>query len=312
MVITLSDTPWALEKSVLEYVFEHTARLEAVAGRLRSAATSGRPSPGIAVLPIAGLLFPRGTPLSAALGATSLETTGHELRRLAADESVGSIVLNMDTPGGMVEGVTEFAAEVRRARAQKPVLAVANFLMASAGYWIGASATEVVASPSSQVGGIGIFAMHDDLSKALEAEGVTRTIVSAGKHKVEGNPLGPLTDEARVTRQAQVDDAFDRFVADVATGRGVSVSAVRGGFGEGRTLSAPRALAAGMVDRVATLDETIARLIGQPVRMSLSGRAGAARRSRKVALALAGIHPVESAKTRRLRAAQRALLGCAS
>ena len=190
-----------------------------------------------------------------------------------------------DTPGGMVEGTTEFAAEVRRAREQKPVVAVANFVAASAGYWIAASATEVVAAPSAKVGSIGVFALHADRSKALEAEGVTRTVISAGKHKVEGNELGPLSDEARATAQARVDEAYGQFVADVATGRGVSVSAVRDGFGEGKIVSANDALKLGMVDRIATLDETIARLTGQGKQ---SRRAAAGQRSRRAARALVG------------------------
>ena len=184
--------------------------------------------------------------------------------------------------------------------------------MASAGYWIGASATEVVAAPSAKVGSIGVFSIHDDLSRAREADGVTRTVVSAGKFKEA--PSEPLTDEARAATQALVDDAFNQFVNDVAAGRGVSVAAVRNGFGEGRTLSAGSAMAAGMVDRIATLDETLARVATQPPPRRLS--AAAARRSRQVAgaLALGSREPpptrAQSARARRLRAAQRALLGC--
>ena len=236
---------------------------------------------------------------------------GRELRALAADESVHAIVLDMDSPGGLVEGVTEFATEVRRAQERKPVVAVANYLMASAGYWIGASATEVVAAPSAKVGSIGVFSIHDDFSRAREADGVTRTVISAGKFKAA--PSEPLTDEARAATQALVDDAFNQFVNDVAAGRGVSVAAVRNGFGEGRTLSAGPAMAAGMIDQIATLDETIARVAAQPPLRRRT--AAAARRSRQVAraLALGSREPpptrAQSARARRLRAAQRAVCG---
>ena len=316
----LPGTTWALQRAVLEHLVEQarldTAGLEAAVAALSRSRPVGRSRQQVAVLPIVGLLFPRGTSLLAQiLGATSLEETGRELRTLAADESVGAIVLDMDTPGGMVEGTTEFAAEVRRAREQKPVVAVANFVAASAGYWIAASATEVVAAPSAKVGSIGVFALHDDRSKALEAEGVTRTVISAGKHKVEGNELGPLSDEARATAQALVDEAYGQFVADVATGRGVSVSAVRdGGFGEGRALSARKALEAGMVDRIETLDQTIARVVGQPPARRLSP--GSSRRARQVAAMAAMATPQPTQMTtghsaaQRRRATQRALLGC--
>jgi len=128
-----------------------------------------------------------------------------------------------------------------------------------------------------------VFAIHEDMSKALEAEGVTSTVISAGKHKVEGNHFGPLDDEARATIQAKVDESMAQFVADVAKGRGVSASAVRSDYGEGRAVSSSQALAAGMIDRIATLDETIARLAGRTRQ-----RADAGRRSRRAQRAMIG------------------------
>ena len=94
----------------------------------------------------------------------------------------------------------------------------------------------------------------------LEREGVKVNFISAGKHKVEGNPYEPLTDEARGAIQARVDEYYSMFVSAVAKGRGVKPADVRGGFGEGRTVGAREAVSLGMADSVATLDETIARM----------------------------------------------------
>ena len=100
--------------------------------------------------------------------------------------------------------------------------------------------------------------------------GVVTTLVSAGRYKTELRP-GPLSDEARAHMQSLVDNAYEMFVGAVAKGRGVTSAAVRNGFGEGRIVSAQEALRLGMVDRIATLDETIARLAGR------SGEAASAR-----------------------------------
>jgi ClpP class serine protease len=144
-------------------------------------------------------------------------------------------------------------------------VAVANHLMASAAYWIGSAAEEVVVTPSGDVGSVGVFAMHEDWSGALEKEGINISLISAGKYKVEGNPYQPLGEEARAAIQASVDEVYDVFTNAVARNRGVNPAAVRTGFGEGRVVGAQEALKLGMVDRIDTLEGTINRLLGKSV-----------------------------------------------
>ena len=104
--------------------------------------------------------------------------------------------------------------------------------------------------------------------------GVSTTLVHAGKYKVKGNPFEPLSDEARAALQADVDDVYALFVADVAAGRGASDADVRSGYGEGRVLSAARAVDAGLVDRVATFEDVVSGLVaGEQPRAGRSARA---------------------------------------
>ncbi len=138
-----------------------------------------------------------------------------------------------------------------------------NALAASAAYWLAASCDEIVSTPSGQVGSIGIITAHLDTSKADDAEGVTKTVISAGKYKAEGN--GPLTEDARAAIQARVDEAYGVMVSDIARGRGVKAAEVQNGFGEGRVVSAQQAKDLGMIDRIATMDETVSRLVGRKV-----------------------------------------------
>jgi hypothetical protein len=145
------------------------------------------------------------------------------------------------------------------AREQKPIIAVANTLAASAAYWVAAQADELVVTPSGDVGSIGVYMVHEDWSSANAAFGVTPTYVAAGRYKVEGNPDEPLSDEARAAMQQSVDDLYDLFVADVAAGRGDSPAAVRAGYGEGRVLPAARAVAAKLADSIGSAEDTIAR-----------------------------------------------------
>jgi ClpP class serine protease len=140
------------------------------------------------------------------------------------------------------------------------MVAVANTQASSAAYWLGSQAHEVVVSPSGEIGSIGVYQVHRDASKAFEGAGIRHTLVKAGKFKTEGNPYEPLGDEARDAAQQAVNDYYGMFVSDVARGRGVAAEDVTDGYGEGRQLTAKRAVKAGLADRVATLGQTVSRL----------------------------------------------------
>src|SRR6266576_1595301 len=141
-----------------------------------------------------------------------------------------------------------------------PVSAVANLQDAKAAYWLGSQAKEFVVMPSGEVGSIGVFGAHEDLSQALETAGVKVSLVSAGKYKTEGNPFEPLSEEARAALQDSVNGYYDMFTKAVARGRSSDSQSVKDGFGQGRMVSANKAVKMGMADRVATLDQTLARL----------------------------------------------------
>lgn len=213
----------------------------------------------VAVLPMYGLITQRATLLSEFSGGASIDSLRVAFRDAMADPDVQAIVFDIDSPGGSVDGVPEFAEELRKARGSKPIVGVANTLVASAAYWLAAQLDELVATPSAEVGSIGVYAMHQDVSRAYDAAGVTPTLISAGKFKVEGNEFEPLSDEARGQIQSQVDAFHRMFVSDVAKGRGVTTSVVGESYGQGRTMLASEAKAAGMVDRIATLEETVQR-----------------------------------------------------
>jgi capsid assembly protease len=233
----------------------------------------GRRGSAVAVLPLYGVLSQRVGPLADISGGTSLERFGSAFRSVLADPQVGSIVLDIDSPGGSVFGVTELAAEIARARGQKPVVAVANSMAASAAYWIATAASELVVTPSGVVGSIGVITSHTDESKAEEMQGLKTTVLTAGKFKAEGHPYEPLADEARAAMQAKLDTYYAMFTGDVARYRAVEPARVRGGFGEGRVVTAKAAQAEGMVDRVATLQETIERLATGRARVKAPTRA---------------------------------------
>ncbi len=232
------------------------------ARQARRQATAAQSTGSIAVLPLYGVITQRGNMVDdvSGPGSTSTQQFTAALRTLLADESVSQILIDIDSPGGSVYGVAELADEIQSARAQKPVVAIANSLAASAAYWIGCAASEFYVTPGGEVGSIGVWQAHQDFSKALEEAGVKTTLISAGKYKVEGNPYSALDEEAQAFMQSRVDDYYAAFTKAVAKGRGVPISQVREGMGLGRVLGADAAVQQSMVDGVATFDEVLSRM----------------------------------------------------
>ncbi len=260
----LRAAPWAIATEYL-LMLANAVGAARTAGELEamSAVAPKRPVAAgdtMAVINLSGVITPKPTFFSMFFGGTALTDFGASLEAAGNNPKVAGIILNVDSPGGMVDLVTETAAAIRAAREVKPVVAVANTDAASAAYWLAAQADELVVTPSGSVGSIGVYTAHTDFSSWEEQNGQKTTLISAGKYKIEGNPYEPLSEEASAAMQQRVDSFYSMFVGDVAAGRGVAEAAVRNGYGEGRMLTAADALAAGMVDRVATMDEVLAGL----------------------------------------------------
>jgi signal peptide peptidase SppA len=287
LLSSYGQRPWLIEESKGNQILDFL-EICCTSGMM-AAAIDGRERPtpsragSLAILPLFGTLVPRGDLLSDSSGATSLSRWSAKFRELAGNPDVSAIMLEIDSPGGQVDMVSETAAIIREARrADRPIVAMANNMAASAAYWIASAADEIVATPSAEVGSIGVFNVHQDISERLAKEGVRMTITRAGPRKAEVNPFEPLTDEAKAYLAERVTRAYDRFTADVALNRGVAVSVVRADpleaaahFGGGRSLYAEDGLRLGLIDRIERIDQTISRLSGT--------RSTPARRSRRQA-----------------------------
>lgn len=262
-------TPWALmpermaayaavlarrESGVHADIEDESAQGVSAGPRSRGNARAG----AIAVIPVHGAIVQRASQINICDGGTSTQQISAALADASADDTVSQILLDIDSPGGSVYGVQELAAEIQQAK--KPVIAVANSLAASAAYWIGCAANEFYVTPGGEVGSIGVWQAHQDWSKAMEEEGVSITLISAGKFKVEGNPYQPLDAEAQSFMQSRVDDYYAAFTKGVAKGRKVGIDQVRNGMGQGRVLGADQAMSERMVDGVATFDDVVAKM----------------------------------------------------
>lgn len=226
---------------------------------------TGQAGKAIAYLPVKGIAM---YDLEFQPYAFSTLLLAQTVTALSNDPAIDSIVLDIASPGGHVTGTEEAADAIFAARKKKNCMALVNPLAASAAYWIASQATEIISVKSGDVGSIGVFMAHTDCSAWNEASGIKMTYIFAGPHKVEGNMDEPLSEEARSYFQSEVDAIYSKFLSAVAKGRGVDVATVMKDYGGGRTLMAPQAKKAGMVDDVATIDAAFARwgMIASPTK----------------------------------------------
>lgn len=241
----------------------------AKAAEVRRVSSTQRTTGAVAVIPLCGVLTPRGSWLSMLFGggAGGLQGFREAFGRAVNDPDIGAIVLDVDSPGGMVDLCPETAADVYNARGTKPIIAIANTCAASGAYWIAAQADELVVTPSGDVGSIGVYMLHEDYSGWNDRVGIDPTFITAtdSPYKVDGNMEEPLSESARADWQAQVDDIMGTFAGSVAQARGITVEQVIETYGGGRCLLADRALEAGMVDRIATFEDVVAELLAPTV-----------------------------------------------
>ncbi len=216
----------------------------------------------VAIVPIYGIMLPRHCWELDVMGGTATLPLRGLISELGQAANVGAIVLDIDSPGGVVDGVPELAETIRTVNQSKPVIAVANTMAASGAYWTAAAAGQIVASPSSLLGSIGVYRIHMDVTEAWAKLGVTFDVIRAGEHKAEGF-MEPLSTDTREFWQSQVNDVYDDFLASVANGRGVTAKRVKDTYGEGRCFHAPEAVKRGMADRIGTLESVVAELMGR-------------------------------------------------
>lgn len=180
----------------------------------------------IARVPIHGIIGKHISLMESLCGGCDLAFFQKGLEKAMADPEITHIVLDINSPGGTVTGVPEFAAMVRRALEVKPVITYTETLMCSAAMWIGAQAEMIIATPSARVGSIGVYRTWLDDSVANEMDGLRRELFEAGKHKAAG--LRPLTEEERTLFQAEVDQIHAQFKAEVRNYRDIPDEACEG------------------------------------------------------------------------------------
>ncbi len=213
---------------------------------------------GVGILPMLGPVFPRANIMTEYSGAASLDIAAADLRALQASPDVRSILVAMDSPGGAVASVNEFARLV--AASPKPISVHVSGLCCSAAYWIASGASGGISiDPTGVVGSIGVLI---STSYQVDPDSAGRRDLDIASSNAPNKRPDLSTEEGRAQIRQMLDAIETVFIASVARGRGVTEAQVRSEFGAGGTKTGKDAKAAGMVDRVEAdgLDGAIRRL----------------------------------------------------
>lgn len=178
------------------------------------------------------------------------------------DDAIDNIVLNIDSPGGTIDGVKELSDLIYVSRGTKPIISYANGLMASAAYWIGSAADKIYSYDTSYIGSIGVFIQHVETSKMMDEIGIKTTFVKAGKFKTAGNPYEPLSDDAKKMFQDRVDKSNNMFIEAVARNRGVDEKYVRENMADGSVFNGRDAIGNKLINGLSTFDDVLNHLHG--------------------------------------------------
>ena len=227
----------------------------------------GRTGDKVAIVEVEGMLMNArvGGLFQAQENPVSLFT--QQMRAAAKDKSVKAVVLRVNSPGGTVtasDTMYEIVRDFRR-RTGKPVVASAQEVCASGGYYICCAADKIVAQPTSIVGSIGVMMNTMEFTGALGKLGIRADAIKSGPLKDMGSPYRSMEEPERAVMQEMVDEYFNRFLDVVSASRPVQESRpslplaedYRGVY-SGRVFSGARAVELGLADKAGRLDEAIA------------------------------------------------------
>lgn len=214
---------------------------------------------GVARIDIEGTLVHKWGSLRPYSGMMGYDGIRENFVMAMNDPDVRAIWLDIDSPGGEVNGCFDLVDTMYAARGRKPVWAMLNESAFSAAYAIASAADRVTVPRTGGTGSIGVIWMHADLSEAIKGCGIKVTVFTHGARKADGWPEVPLSEEARKRFQSEIDYLGGLFDETVARNRGLPVSKIRDM--EAATFLGAEGVSLGLADQVMAPDAAFRALL---------------------------------------------------
>lgn len=212
----------------------------------------------IGVINLSGAMVNRPMPGASGPGPVSYAAVRDTFDELLEDDAVTSIILRLDTPGGMASGCFDLVDHIFEARGRKPVYALVDDHAYSAGFALASACDEIWVSRTGGVGSVGVVCYHHDWSGNNAQIGLKVTPLFAGARKVDFNPNFPLSEEAHAAAMADLEGMRSMFVDTVARNLGMDAAAVHAT--EAACYRGQAAVDVGFATRLGTWHDLIAHL----------------------------------------------------
>ena len=170
-----------------------------------------------------------------------------DLKKAKESKQVRAVLLWINSPGGTVGATKRLYEQVLELRKVKPVVALVGDLAASGGYYVAGACSRIVASQAATIGSIGVLSVHLEVHRFLRKHGIQAQTLKAGRFKDIGSPFRSMTDLERKMYQELLDEFYQLFLKDLASGRKQKLGKVKS-WAEGKIFSASQALQLGMID----------------------------------------------------------------
>lgn len=206
---------------------------------------------GVAIIDISGVILREEDDFCEYFGGASTVRISRQITEACNDDSIKSILLNINSPGGQVNGTAELADQIYAARSKKPVFAYIAGDGYSAGYWLASQAQKIFMHEAAGAGALGVCYPVE-----LPFEGEERTVWMVSNISPKKNPEVNNT-EAAAQMQVFLNDLGMIFVRAVARGRGVQENDVLTNYGQGDIFIAAKAVSAGLADQVTSFEQAL-------------------------------------------------------
>ena len=216
-----------------------------------------RPEHTVGIVHVTGVIMPgksRFDPLQGAIAGSA--TVTERLRGMDEDDDVSAVILRIDIPGGSALASDLIWREVRRVQESKPVIVSMSGMAASGGYYVACPGDSIFADAGTLTGSIGVFAGKMDRSSMYRKIGVNREFVTRGENALLFSDASGFTPAQREMFGAQLESFYERFLAKVAQGRGLSRDAVHA-VAQGRVWTGRQARERGLVDGLGGLRRAV-------------------------------------------------------
>lgn len=183
-----------------------------------------------------------------------------EFRKAYKDKDVKAIVLRVNSPGGSAMASENIWREIDLAKkAGKVIVTSMGDYAASGGYYISCNSDYIIAQPNTLTGSIGVFGMVPSFQKALQNKlGITIDGVKSNQHSDFMTGFRAMDESELAVMQNMVEQTYGLFTKRVADGRKMKVAEVDS-IGQGRVWAGKDAIAIGLVDKLGSLDDAIAK-----------------------------------------------------